>query len=152
MLLLGLITGVVLAACGSTAPAEAPAPAIEEAVQAEPEPVEAVEAVEEEAQAEPEPVDTVEEEVVVEVEEDAAPEVEAEPVAEADAEPNLIEAFPDAAEVAAASGEDSAVDTTKAEAVVEEVAVVEVPEIDLTDLSNVANTGRPQFLNSFATW
>lgn len=33
-----------------------------------------------------------------------------------------------------------------------ETPATEAPALDPTDVTLVANTGRPQFLNSFATW
>ena len=131
LLMLGAIGLVVLAACGpaeSAAPVAAP---VNEVELAEPEGVEVA------------PVaPAVEAEVVLE--DSLAPKTEAEVV---NTEPEAPAAE---VEVVLEASDLEEVEETSAEA-----AVVEAPaevERDLTDLSYVANTGRPQFLNSFATW
>ncbi len=125
LLMSGVVGLVVLPACGQT---EATAPAAASVNEAAPvaEPETAVIEVEV-AVDNPVLEESVGEETIIEV---VVEEVEA-----AIVEPVLEES----------TGKEPAIEA----AVVEEPVA---PERDLSDLSYVVNTGRPQFLNSFANW
>ena len=142
---------LLLAACGGTTePAANPAEVVEPETQSV-ESVEEAEAEVVEEAAEPEIVEeAVEEEMVEEVTDDAETvEAEEAEMAEEAEEAEMAEEAEEA-EMAEEAMEEEVAEVENNEAEVAEAETVAI--VNPTDFDQISQTGRPQFLNSFATW